>query len=118
MKTPPRDAAPADEGDDSELARAEVYGLLAALFQAAPSRELYAQLQVAATQASLVFNGLGRLAEIPPGNVTINITNPAGGACIVDGGEVSCLRIVITTLGQARMCNPDPGLPANDPRRC
>ena len=51
MKTPPRDAAPADEGDDSELARAEVYGLLAALFQAAPSRELYAQLQVAATQA-------------------------------------------------------------------
>ncbi|HMN74544.1 MAG TPA: molecular chaperone TorD family protein [Burkholderiaceae bacterium] len=36
---------------DDELARAEVYGLLAALFQAAPSPELYAQLQVAATQA-------------------------------------------------------------------
>jgi TorA maturation chaperone TorD len=36
---------------DDELARAEVYGLLAALFQAAPSPELYAQLQVAVTQA-------------------------------------------------------------------
>jgi TorA maturation chaperone TorD len=34
-----------------ELARAEVYGLLAALFYAAPSAELYAQLQVAATEA-------------------------------------------------------------------
>lgn len=40
-----------DEAMDDELARAEVYGLLAALFQAAPSPELYAQLQVAATQA-------------------------------------------------------------------
>lgn len=38
-----------DDGD--ELARAEVYGLLAALFQAAPSADFYAQLQVAVTQA-------------------------------------------------------------------
>ncbi|MCO5122865.1 MAG: molecular chaperone TorD family protein [Rhizobacter sp.] len=38
-----------DEHD--ELARAEVYGLLATLFQAAPSEDLYAQLQVAVTQA-------------------------------------------------------------------
>ena len=38
-------------GDQDELARAEVYGLLAALFQAPPSAELYAQLQVAVTQA-------------------------------------------------------------------
>ena len=42
---------PPDEAMDDELARAEVYGLLAALFQAAPSPELYAQLQVAVTQA-------------------------------------------------------------------
>lgn len=43
--------APGGEPMDDELARAEVYGLLAALFQAAPSPDLYAQLQVAATQA-------------------------------------------------------------------
>ncbi|MEO8123502.1 MAG: molecular chaperone TorD family protein [Burkholderiales bacterium] len=41
--------APTDDGE--ELARAEVYGLFAALFQVAPSPELYAQLQVAPTQA-------------------------------------------------------------------
>jgi len=38
-----------DDGD--ELARAEVYGLLAPLFYAAPDAELYSQLQVAPTVA-------------------------------------------------------------------
>jgi TorA maturation chaperone TorD len=39
-------------GDEREdLARAEVYGLLAALFLAPPSAELYARLQVAVTDA-------------------------------------------------------------------
>ena len=37
--------------DREELARAEVYGLLAALFYAPPSAALYAQLQVAPTEA-------------------------------------------------------------------
>lgn len=74
--------------------------------------------QVAATQPSLVFNGLGRLADVPAGNVVINITGPAGGSCAESGGEVICLRIVVSPVGQARMCNPDPGLPASDPRRC
>jgi TorA maturation chaperone TorD len=37
--------------DREELARAEVYGLLAQLFYAAPDAELYAQLQVAPTEA-------------------------------------------------------------------
>jgi TorA maturation chaperone TorD len=36
-----------DDGD--ELARAEVYGLLAHLFYAPPDAALYAQLQVAVT---------------------------------------------------------------------
>ena len=37
--------------DREELARAEVYGLLAQLFYAPPGDELFAQLQVAATEA-------------------------------------------------------------------
>lgn len=49
MKLP--QAPDADPGDGDELARADVYGLLAALFQSAPTADLYAQLQVAATQA-------------------------------------------------------------------
>src|SRR6218665_2955465 len=41
--------APPDERE--ELARAEVYGLLASLFYAAPGPELYEQLRVAVTEA-------------------------------------------------------------------
>jgi TorA maturation chaperone TorD len=41
--------APADDSED--LARAELYGLLARLFQSAPDEELWAQLQVAVTEA-------------------------------------------------------------------
>jgi TorA maturation chaperone TorD len=37
--------------DREEIARAEVYGLLAQLFYAAPGAELYAQLRVAPTEA-------------------------------------------------------------------
>jgi TorA maturation chaperone TorD len=37
--------------DSEELARAEVYGLLAQLFYAPPAEDLYAQLQVAVTEA-------------------------------------------------------------------
>jgi Uncharacterized component of anaerobic dehydrogenases len=53
-------------GDDAEeLARAEVYGLLAALFYAPPSAEMHAQFQVAVTQApvagAFLENGWGDL---------------------------------------------------------
>ena len=41
----------AQADDSEELARAEVYGLLSALFVAAPSGDLYGQLRVAATEA-------------------------------------------------------------------
>jgi type IV fimbrial biogenesis protein FimT len=71
---------------------------------------------LAASQASLVFNGVGRLAEIPAGNVTIDISNPAAGDCAEEGGEVSCLRIVVSPAGQARMCNP--ARAAGDPQAC
>ena len=39
------------DDDSEELARAEIYGLLASLFSAPPSVELHAQLQVAVTEA-------------------------------------------------------------------
>lgn len=39
------------QDDREELARAEVYGLLASLYQASPSYELYEQLRVAVTEA-------------------------------------------------------------------
>lgn len=45
------DAIPISSALDEETARAEVYGLLAALYYAAPTPELMAQLRVAVTEA-------------------------------------------------------------------
>ncbi|MBT9549752.1 MAG: molecular chaperone TorD family protein [Hydrogenophaga sp.] len=45
------DAIPVSSALDEETARAEVYGLLAALFYAPPSPDLLAQLRVAVTEA-------------------------------------------------------------------
>ncbi len=74
---------------------------------------------VNATASSLVFNGLGRVAPpLPAGNITIDINNPTSGTCFATGGELTCLRIVITPAGQVRMCDPNPDLPAGDPRTC
>ncbi|MBH2009533.1 MAG: molecular chaperone TorD family protein [Xanthomonadaceae bacterium] len=50
---------------DEETARAEVYGLLAALFYAAPSADLYDRLRVAVTQAPAA----GALLESPWGEL-------------------------------------------------
>jgi len=41
----------ADAGDAEELARAEIYGVLAALFYAPPDAAMHAQFQVAVTEA-------------------------------------------------------------------
>jgi type IV fimbrial biogenesis protein FimT len=74
---------------------------------------------VAATESTLVFSGLGRIAPpLPAGNITIDISNPTAGTCFAVGGELTCLRIVITPAGQVRMCDPNPDLPAGDPRIC
>ena len=50
MSTRPLTFSPAPD-DSEEIARAEIYGLLAQLFYAPPSEALYAQLQVAVTEA-------------------------------------------------------------------
>lgn len=62
----PPEANAADDGRE-EFARAELYGLLSALFVAAPSGELYRRLQGAATEAptagALLESGFGRLVD-------------------------------------------------------
>ena len=47
----PADCVRAGADDAEELARAEIYGLLAALFYAPPDAALHAQFQVAVTEA-------------------------------------------------------------------
>lgn len=74
--------------------------------------------QVQASQAAVVFNGLGRLVPTPAGNVTIDITPANAADCRGAGGEVTCLRVFASPAGQVKMCNPDPNLLSSDPRKC
>lgn len=72
--------------------------------------------RVNATASNCPQNTLDPAAE-QGGNLAIDITHADEG-CIDSGGEVRCLRLTIGFGGQARLCDPDDGLPANDPRRC
>lgn len=69
---------------------------------------------------TLRFTALGRVSAdtLPAGNLaTFQVTNPMGGTCAADGGEMRCLSVVVTSAGQVRMC--DPAVTAStDPRKC
>lgn len=90
------------------------------------SRTAVAALTAAnAAATNVVFTGLGRVLlknsaglDMNPIS-TINVSYPDGGACKTRDGQgvVRCLRIEITTGGEARMCDPVVD-DANDPRYC
>ena len=67
---------------------------------------------VAAGQSSFAFNGMGRPTAVP---TAIAVENLTADLCL-PGGRVRCLRIVVTSAGQIRMC--DPALPATDTQGC
>ena len=70
-----------------------------------------------AAATTVTFTSLGRVAT---GSLdTINISNPAGGACehVSASGKMRCMRILVGRGGQLKMC--DPGVTsAADPRFC
>lgn len=70
---------------------------------------------VAAGQSAVVFNGLGQVTPVPAGAISINLTNPTGGAC-APTGPMRCMRVEVSTGGQIRMC--DPALASTDPQGC
>ena len=59
---------------------------------------------------TLGFDGLGRLAAgtLPAGsNAVFDVMNPSGeSSCAVSGGELRCLRVIVSSGGQVRMCDP------------
>lgn len=72
---------------------------------------------VVAAQSSIAFNGLGRVTPVPVGNIDIDISNPAGGACATaSAAGMRCLRVRVAAGGQIRMC--DPILASTDPQGC
>ncbi|WP_164931964.1 GspH/FimT family pseudopilin [Janthinobacterium sp. 17J80-10] len=86
--------------------------------------EVVASTNAAATSpaftTTLTFNGLGRVTTIPAGNNAVfNISNTTGGDCVTAGGEMRCLRVVVTSAGQVRMCDPArPVTTPPDPQAC
>jgi len=68
--------------------------------------------------ATLHFNGLGRIlsTDLAAGSSAVfNISNSTGGSCAT-AGPMHCLRIVVTSAGQVRMC--DPALASTDTQGC
>jgi type IV fimbrial biogenesis protein FimT len=89
------------------------------MIQVRPSSEGSTGVTVAADQASIIFNGLGRITPVPGATINIDVSNPAAGTCAAlggGGGPVRCMRITVSTGGQIRLC--DPARAGTDPVGC
>jgi type IV fimbrial biogenesis protein FimT len=88
------------------------------IVQKKSAREGTANVSVATTGGTtLVFNGLGRV--VGAGITQFDFSN-ASGACEhvdVTNGTMRCLRILVSTGGQAKLCDPKV-TDVTDPRRC
>ena len=87
------------------------------IMQIRPQAEGGGGTVVSATQATLVFNGLGRLIPVPSNNVAINMAGSSG-TCLAESGSLRCLRIIVSPSGQVLLCDPDPSLADGNPARC
>ena len=83
------------------------------IMQIRPQAEGAGGTVVSATQAALVFNGLGR----PTDAIVINVEGSSG-TCLAASGSLRCLRIVVSSSGQVLLCDPDPSLADGNPARC
>ena len=65
---------------------------------------------------TLVFNSLGRLTPVPAGDVSFEVRTPDDAECVANGGTRTCLRVLVSPVGQVRTCNP--ALSAPNPGAC
>lgn len=89
------------------------------MIQVRPAAEGSLGVTVAADQAAIVFNGLGRVVPVPGATININISNPGAGTCAAvggGGGPIRCMRVTVSTGGQIRLC--DPARASTDPVAC
>lgn len=72
--------------------------------------------------STLTFTSLGGVlnSALPVGNSAVfDITNPTGGNCASANGPMRCLRVVVTSGGQVRMCDPQLTISRpTDPQAC
>ena len=106
---------PVADADGDGVAECPGAGVVPTSIQTRPAAEGSRNAVVAAGQSTFVFSGVGRLTPVPAAAIDIDISNPTGGACAT-AGPMRCMRVVVSTGGQVRMC--DPALAATDPRGC
>lgn len=79
---------------------------------------------VSSSNNVLAFTNLGRVTlqpavspvPVPAANITYDFTATSNGGCAAAGGNLTCLRVIVSPAGQVRMCNPR--YPAGDPQAC
>ncbi len=76
-----------------------------ATIESRSSQEGSVNAVVAADQAAITFNGLGRTNVVGAAKKFV-ITNPNGGSCVASAGQMRCLNVVVTNGGQIRKCDP------------
>jgi len=74
------------------------------VIQSRPAGDGSRNAEVSSTDASVIFNGLGRMVS-PAADVAIDVSNPGGGSCLKDSGQMRCLRVVVGVGGQVKMCD-------------
>ena len=75
-----------------------------------------AVISTSPADANVIFDGLGR-TDLAAGALTVQVTNPNGGACFALSGPMRCLNVVVQPGGQIRMCDPAITT-AGDTRKC
>jgi type IV fimbrial biogenesis protein FimT len=69
-----------------------------------------------ADATTITFNGLGRV--VANNDATPSITQVDIDSTTLAAEDSRELRITVGTGGDVRMCDPDPGIHASDPRHC
>jgi type IV fimbrial biogenesis protein FimT len=65
------------------------------------------RVDVAASQATVVFLGNGMVTPVPAAQIRFDVTNPTVGACLSGAtGDVRCLRVLVSAGGEVRLCDP------------
>jgi type IV fimbrial biogenesis protein FimT len=69
---------------------------------------------------SIQFTALGRTNVTAASGATFDVTPADATQCRASGGDLRCVRVVVTSSGRVRMCDPsvDPAVNPNDTRVC
>lgn len=81
--------------------------------------DLFARINAASLPAagSIRFDALGR-TNVGTVNATFDVQPSDPSLCRANGGDMRCLRVVVTPGGRVRMCDPSVPAAANETRSC